>query len=279
MKQSYYIILAMISLFTLVIIAKVSVPSEIQESFKSNTLDKIYGHQCPRNPHTTGFDAIMTKWDQIATRANIPYSITYGTYLGWLRHQDYIPYDEDLDVHIGIESVSKLMAMKGKDGCCDSRDLSTHPLTDNVPKLVLYPYHKRRVDDQYRPRYDCSGKYSDSHRDNCAFNGPIARVIYRSKKKYLHLDIFVYHREDNEKKRQELQEKGLASDFYGPYGSYVSSTVGSQLPPVKPCRLHGLKTSCFRDGADLMTNIYGKNYLQPIKMWDESSHKWLNKNT
>ena len=255
--------------------------TDIRESFYAydpyqQELERFYGDGFPKNPKAQVFDAMLTKWDQIASNVNIRYSATYGTYLGWLRTGGYIPYDGDMDVHIGSESVAKLMAMNGMDGCCETSQLGQCSFETDVPKLVLNSYHERRVEDQYRPRYECDGKPTKTQSDDCAFTGPIARVIYPSPgKRYDHLDIFLYLREDDEKKRSELTSKGLASEFEGPFASYVSSSSGSQLPPVKPCTLHGIKTSCFEDGHDLMKNVYGENYFKPNHVWDNASHTWV----
>lgn len=250
----------------------------VYESFQTqHILDKIYGKSCPRNPYTSTFDKLLTKWDQIAKKANIPYSITYGTYLGWLRHGDYIPYDDDMDVHIGQESVSKLMAMKGKEDCCESRELGEKPLQTDVPRLILNPYHEHRVHDQHRPRYGCDGQTVQNYKDNCSFNGPIARIIYPGKEKFLHIDIFVFHREDDKDKRTELETQGWATKLNGPYGVYVASSEGSRLPPVKPCVLHGIGTSCFVDGTHFLKSNYGRDYMKPDKVWNTSDQKWASK--
>ena len=239
-------------------------------------LEKIYGNNCPRNPHTMVFDTLLRSWDEIACGAAIPYSISYGSYLGWFRHQDYIPYDEDVDVHIGRESVSKLMALKEKDYCCESRELKLHPFLEGIPRLVLNPFHENKVIEKHRPRYNCNGDMvstapSVGHGggDDCAFNALIARLIYPGKKRMFHLDISVYHREDDETRRAELEENGLAEEFYGPFGSWIPSYIGSPLPPVQPCRINGIKTSCFRDGEYLLESLYGKDFMKPNKMWSD----------
>ena len=67
----------------------------------------------PPNPLTDELDTLLKFWHKVAEEVGITYSITYGTYLGWVRNRDYIPYDGDLDVHIGSDGVPLLMAPRG----------------------------------------------------------------------------------------------------------------------------------------------------------------------
>ena len=243
-----------------------------RESFTGGTLDNIYGHGCPYNPYTKEFDCLLRKWHQISKEEDIPYSISYGSYLGWVRHRDYIPYDMDMDVHIGIESVAKLMRLSRYDWCCKPQELSTYPLQIGVPRLLVNPYHNYPLNNGARPRFNCDGKEVSEHTDNCAFNGPIARLMYLNKKGHrLHLDVFVYHMETDRRVRHMLENRGYAAMFYGPYAAYITSKHGSGLPPVKDCTLHGIPTMCFSDAGHFLESRYGPHYLKPDKMWNPSS--------
>ena len=271
------VIIGLLFIFLLIIltfsICNTSARKYYQTS-KTNIFNKLYGYSCPRNPYTKEFDILIKQWHKIAKSANISYSITYGTYLGWLRHRDYIPYDMDIDVHIGRESVDKLIGLSKYNWCCEPRELRKHPLKVGVPRLLLNPLHDEPVHDKYRSRYNCRGISVNSQEDGCSFCGPIARLIYPCKDRQLHIDIFVYYIEKDIHERRKIQERGFASDFDGPFAVFVTSKYGSILPPVKKCKLHGITTSCFRDAQYFMESAYGKNYIKPNKTWDKSG-KWV----
>lgn len=52
-----------------------------------------------RRLHAYGYD-VLKKVDDIATRHNVPYFAAYGTLLGFVRDEGFIPHDDDLDFGI-----------------------------------------------------------------------------------------------------------------------------------------------------------------------------------
>lgn len=53
---------------------------------------------------------VMEKLDGICRELNISYTLTYGTMLGAVRHQGYIPWDDDLDIMLLRPDYDKLIA-------------------------------------------------------------------------------------------------------------------------------------------------------------------------
>lgn len=229
-----------------------------------------------KNKNTDLFDELLKKWSKIAKKEDIDYSITYGTYLGYVRNKNYIPYDDDMDVHICKNSINKLLSLTKKyEWCVFNKDIKNNKFKENDIKLILNFDHNQLLNK--RSRYNCKGESAKNQEDNCSFNGPIGRVIIKRKNRMKHLDLFVYHIEKNKDKQKKLENEKLAVEFYGPYGSYLVSNVGSKLPKTKKCYLNNIETKCFNDsfGTDFLKIMYGNNYLKPNRKWNEDKKKWI----
>lgn len=239
-------------------------------------LSTIYGYQCPNNPNKKYFDILITKWDLISKTYKIPYSLTYGTLLGQVRHRDYIPYDEDIDIHIDKESITNLLNLNIKPWCCFNNEIINHPIEVGTVRLILNKWHNNPF--YQRKRYNCQGKLVKNHEDSCSFNGLIARLILKiSTNEYKHLDIFVYNYITCPKTQQHLIKENNAIYFKTPYGTYINSNYGTKLPSLKPCYIGNIKSSCFSNSDIFLSTIYGKNYLTPNKKYKNG--KWTNNNS
>lgn len=237
--------------------------------------ETFYGNNYIENKNTDLFDELLKKWAEIAKKEKIDYSISYGTYLGYVRNKKYIPYDGDMDIHICKTSVDKLLSLTKYKWCTYNKFLKNNEFKENDIKLVLNFDHNKLLNK--RSRYNCKGELVKSQEDNCSFNGLIGRLIIKRKNRMKHLDLFVYHIEENKDKHKELEKNNLVSDFYGPYGSYIVSNIGSKLPPTKKCYLNNIETRCFNDnyGKDFLEIFYSKNYIKPNKKWDNIKKIWV----
>lgn len=239
------------------------------------------------NPLAPLFDIIVKRWDAIAREADISYSLTFGTYLGWLRNGTYIPHDHDVDVHIGKESLQKLLLLVSNPWCSLNTDLKARPLQNEEVRLLIYAAHQAPMSEWKRARFDCKGRQVLMQIDSCSFNdGPIARLVYltQNKKwwtqrgvKTRHLDIFLYNHKPDTKHSQSynVSKKNFAS--CGRFDLYEPSMFSATLPPVAPCLMNGVNTSCFiKDfGHHFMRCQYGMNYMMPDKYWNEFLKKWV----
>lgn len=227
------------------------------------------------------FDTLLKRWDAIANKAGIAYSLTFGTYLGWLRNRTYIPYDQDMDVHIGKESLGKILRLAAYPWCSFNSDLKAQPLQDEEIRLVLYAEHKAPMLNSKRPRFDCQGRKVSMQVDSCSFNGPLARLVYltrdrgwwtRTGVKTRHLDVFLYH--DKIDSKFSIVQKNSVCVLYA---SYIPSMFSTTLPPVQRCSLNAVNTSCFyKDyGHNFMRCKYGPDYMTQNKRWNALLQRWI----
>ncbi len=217
----------------------------------SPSLDEIYGTGCPDNPNTVEFNAMLQRWHEIAESAGIRYSISYGTLLGWYRHKSYIPYDHDLDIHIGTESVDKLLELINNDWCVFNKAIVQVDQSDIT--LIINFWHNEAQDDQSRPRYNCQGKRVSDMTDVCSFNGPIGRLVHHS----MQMDIYVLSETNS---NGEIEE-------------YIPSEQGVELPEISPCELNNVSTYRFKDSTHYLEAFYGSNFNLPIYAWRDD--KWV----
>lgn len=63
------------------------------------------------------FIQILKYLHEILTENNIDYSIIYGTALGYARHHDFIPWDDDMDIAIRKKDTEKILSLIEKPFC------------------------------------------------------------------------------------------------------------------------------------------------------------------
>lgn len=85
---------------------------------------------------------VMKKLDEICKQLNLQYTLTYGTMLGAVRHQGYIPWDDDLDIMLPRPDYDKLIAW------CQANEEALLPFKLFTPETVKdYPYMLPRLCD------------------------------------------------------------------------------------------------------------------------------------
>ena len=85
---------------------------------------------------------VMSVIHQICKKLDLKYFLAYGTLIGAVRHQGYIPWDDDLDIMMPRQDYDKLMAYFQE----NAEELA--PYTLFTPDTVAdYPYMIARVCD------------------------------------------------------------------------------------------------------------------------------------
>eukprot|EP00729_Bicosta_minor_P004128 gene4128-13657_t len=219
------------------------------------------------NPLSETFDALLRQFHQLATDNGIPYSITWGTYVGYKRHGSYIPYDGDIDVHVGKESIAKLHALTACAQCTLASKLAANPVRRNsTPRLVLYPFPNATFGPS-RKRWNCNGMPASRQVDACSFNGPLARLVHQGPTRKIWLDLFLFSLERDPAVMRGCTLTHQVEVSSGPFSAYATARCASELPPTEPCSLNGISTMCFGGdtGEELLVAKYGPNYMIPNK--------------
>nr|MCR5207201.1 LicD family protein [Eubacterium sp.] len=78
---------------------------------------------------------ILIRFDEICKNNNIEYSLAYGTMLGAVRHNGFIPWDDDIDVFVKRSDYEKLLGLRYDDG---RFEIKSHRYSNNY----YYPFAK-----------------------------------------------------------------------------------------------------------------------------------------
>lgn len=80
--------------------------------------------------------SMLLELDKICRDNNIRYSLAYGTLLGAIRHKGYIPWDDDVDIMMPLEDISKLKKILPSSNMmyCDVDTIPTYETT--FPRLA-----------------------------------------------------------------------------------------------------------------------------------------------
>ena len=95
---------------------------------------------------------ILLYFDQVCKENNIKYSLAFGTLLGAVRHSDFIPWDDDVDVMMFRDDYEKLKKVFKSDKykllCVENEAKFTAPLCKIIDtSTILNQYsHKEKID-------------------------------------------------------------------------------------------------------------------------------------
>lgn len=163
------------------------------------------------------FVKLLSIWHSIAMKYNITYTITDGTLLGYRRSRSFITHDDDVDIMIDVNGISKLYNIldnKNESSCIYNRyELLTHTFFEYQKNcilrynnqlftnfmLLINEEHSQNIKINDRTRYSCFKKRTIDARfeetDPCSFTGAFAKLFIYSHYKQdvvVYLDIFTY---------------------------------------------------------------------------------------
>ena len=196
--------------------------------------DSFYGFGCEENRYRKRLQMILREWVSLAKRRNISqYFICFGSYLGFVRNGDMVPYDMDMDVCMFRHDYYKLDPEESK------RPLN---LDDGEIHLLLHRHSPHPLSNT--PRKDCKGNIVRSPVDDCAILNPHARLYNGA---LIYMDIFMF--EDlGVKLWDEFRDKMHNRDA---------------ILPVEPCKYLELDTKCPNNAEKFLNVYYGKDYMTP----------------
>ena len=124
-------------------------------------------------------------FDRICKAHNLTYCLAYGTLLGAVRHGGFIPWDDDIDVHMPLEDYKKFCKIAN---------------TELPPELLFSDGKEKWAERCYGKIFDCKSYYLDGtvgFRDLQAPSGIFIDVFpvcgYRSRRLYSFLSRIRLH--------------------------------------------------------------------------------------
>ena len=81
---------------------------------------------------------VLKKIDEICEHNDIKYSIMYGTLIGYMRHNGFIPWDDDMDVCMLRPEYDKFVAY------CNEHEEELYPfkLSQNIQPMIILLIYK-----------------------------------------------------------------------------------------------------------------------------------------
>ena len=192
----------------------------------------------------------------VLNKNNIPYFLECGTLLGAYRHQDFIPWDDDLDICIKLEDHDKLMSCK--------EDFNKVNILLNNGCIACWSdiyvdvctYLKKKYND-VSAEQPCNGDRYFSSVERNGVRMDIFHIIP------IHSNnITVYSRTGSNKLITEEEYKNMF--------------------PGVPCYFGDVKANCPKNSKTLLCKTYNNNIKLPIKnnailSKDETSWKNIKK--
>ena len=161
-----------------------------------------------------------------------------GTLLGQKRNKKIIENDLDIDIIIDLNGYNKILQ-----------------LSKLLPNFIIKNYNVIKINnpiivlsDRYsEERYDCSGNKQQNQIDQCAFNGPLARLTDSN----IHLDILGYN--------PKIFKLSKTLDFL--YNRQNLENFENNI--LENCEFENKQCYCFKPNLteNFLSNMYGNNYL------------------
>jgi len=133
------------------------------------------------------------------------------------------------------------------------------------PKLLVYSEHWKKQADELRPRHNCEGNLVWKQIDTCAFNGPLARVVFGPKRegKFPYIDIYVYYRGVNISTADDCV-------FYENewFCVFIPSTACMPLPPTTRVGCGPVTSSVLSASDEILQAFYGEDWQTPPFFWN-----------
>lgn len=221
---------------------------------------QIYGENIPDLPNKHIYKLLLRNFNSFAQEHGLSYIIAFGTLLGQVRNEDFIPYDYDIDVIISRSTIKKLYGLIKSQTSIPiiyNSDLVHKPLRyTGKPVLILNSNHPNESRGQ---RYSCDGTKVYRPKDGCSFQSLMGRLVYMDNKgKTFYLDLFGYF------------------NFKYDYGNSKSDHCRDFNFPIVPCKLAGVDTYCpeTKKSHTILSNKYGANYMRPDHKYNHRSKRW-----
>ncbi|KAF7262722.1 hypothetical protein EG68_00005 [Paragonimus skrjabini miyazakii] len=203
---------------------------------------------------------LLRHWIDLAEQHGIVWWLAYGSLLGAVRDKDFIPYDHDVDIFVLGPQVDFI------------RSLSVEWRELNGSQIQLIKRSGSYCVNDHAIRPNCDGIPVHVQRDSCAFCTPLARLI---SDRSTYLDLFVVHAHVVVYPGEpSVTHLGLLVELADTDRELVQSYPMQSVFPLTTCNFMGLRVPCPRNASSVLTHIYGKNFIQPSKMCQQTFMFW-----
>ena len=96
---------------------------------------------------------------QFCQEHGLRYTLAYGTLLGALRHKGYIPWDDDIDIHMPRPDYEKFIGLYNNEA--DNNEVVSHELDSNYRVAFAKVYRKGTIVKEFHFKPDLFGVYID----------------------------------------------------------------------------------------------------------------------
>lgn len=234
---------------------------------------------------------ILDEIKRVCSEHNLDYFLIGGTLLGAVRHQGFIPWDDDLDVAMPRKSFERFIELCQK-GCL-RKEYYLHSKETDPEYWLIFPKIRKThtiFDEQNIAHLDVpKGIYVDIFPlDDATFENNLEKQVRTQIIK--HISALIYFKKgipvvSNKAKLLYLffkwmptiwlskfqsklmqKENGKGGKFFVNYGSNYSAVKQTMPKTVyfPPCKLEfeGKLYDCPNDWNYVLTRIYGSNYMQ-----------------
>lgn len=217
--------------------------------------------------------------DNVCKKYDLDWWLDYGNLLGAVRHKDFIPWDDDLDI-----------GMMRKD-CLVLRDVIRNEIEGHGLNDIFKVSHQRKIREDYVTAFTQAtvvfkgGLYAGIDifpKDFC--KSPMENNDYLNAKSLLHYNIIagmskkeaiddLYNKFDFSFEKQDY----FVPSMEGGWGKYVQFKLfdANRVFPLKKIEFRGKFYPCPNDSEYYLTKRYGENFMEIPK--NITKHKRLSK--
>lgn len=245
--------------------------------------------------------------DSVCTTNDIPYSMGGGTLLGAVRHQGFIPWDDDIDIMLLRDHYTRLVEVLRKNSTapyivldasdkgnpyafaklCDSRTFCKGPL-DEVPEMGVFidifpvdflpdaPEERRKFSGEMKRKQDNLDFYSwrTYSKASSYFKKAIKSVLYLPK--YLYYGLLRSETNDKDQLVKQMSSYkdtgmvGFTGSPYSPEKEFFPTEIFSEYIRLK---FEDHEFSAIAGYEKYLSQLYG-DYMQLPPVGDRVNHSY-----
>lgn len=186
---------------------------------------------------------ILIEFDKFAKEHDIKYFLDAGTLLGAVRHDGYIPWDDDLDISMLREDFIKLASTWEHERYKLNINYEDNARSDRIPKIID----------------------TQSYAEPINLASGYLRHKYKDKAKGVYLDIFIL---DNKPQSKKYMRKHKKYQLITDMSRYSSMSTGINFMPLSlDKQLLKRKVRLYNEVSDTLVRpsylpVYGENDLE-----------------